>query len=760
MSSSINELAYENIKHDLAAFTDPNTISEFEATGNTLRAEWMSRQQKHSAEFKLSQNGEVVVEFQNQEMPYPTFLASPSMADLDEIASMMAAPQSDEIYVNTRASIDDESSNEMPVDMAINTSLANPPAGSTRILFVTGEAGAGKTRSLRHLVRDQAAKYRNRTSNKLYFYVNAQGRALARLSEALATEIQDLRARSLTYHAVPALTRNFLLVPIIDGFDELLGVSGYDDAFSSLRRFLAELNGQGQIVASARSAYYEQEFLTRANVYGLAEKNIEIKPIRILPWAQEEISQFTIRAYNASDRRDISFDEFKDALNEAFESDANSKLREKPFFLARVADLVLTGENFEPTDLVEQLVSRYIERERTEKLLDRGSRPLLSSGQIRELLGEFSTEMWHQGTRALDVEDVRTLTEIYAEDQKLEPSVMRVIAERAPFMAFFTKGTGGRRVQFEHEIFFSYFLSRTVERALSGGVNSAFDCLMRGPMPEFVNDFVGEMIARDANWDRSWPVGFIETLNSVNQMRSSASVQARENSGGLLVGVAGAQRSWKNRKIEESKLEGYIFAGLSFKGVEFRAAKFLNSRFVGVDFVDAKFTDCEVDAHCHFQDILVDPDSTILEFRGLDVESQVSGLRLRKGDTYQRVFRPNLIATIIHACGIDIEDFGILYVDNDVVLLIEQLMRKFERTNMFWPDDAPNQGIVKNSRWEELRDRLLAFRILSLDEQRSVSKQPREALRRNFLPQQIMAGLSSSAEAPEEIRGFWQSWLK
>ena len=93
--------------------------------------------------------------------------------------------------------------------------------------------------------------------------MNAQGRPLARLNEALATEPQDLRV-GLTYHSVAVLAQLGVLVPVIDGFDELLGVSGYDDAFSTLGRFIEQLNGEGQIIASARSTYYEEEFPERA----------------------------------------------------------------------------------------------------------------------------------------------------------------------------------------------------------------------------------------------------------------------------------------------------------------------------------------------------------------------------------------------------------------------------------------------------------------------------------------------------------------
>ena len=79
-----------------------------------------------------------------------------------------------------------------------------------------------KTQILRELAKRQADLFLRGEVTKLLLYVNAQGRSLARLDEALAVALQDLRA-GITYHAVPPLTRHDLLVPIIDGFDELFG---------------------------------------------------------------------------------------------------------------------------------------------------------------------------------------------------------------------------------------------------------------------------------------------------------------------------------------------------------------------------------------------------------------------------------------------------------------------------------------------------------------------------------------------------------
>ena len=187
------------------------------------------------------------------------------MADLRHIAQMIAQAWPRDIFIPTKARrTDSDGAIARPATELLTDLLEAHELDVTQIIMVTGEAGSGKTQVLQELVLQQSERYLKGETEKLLLYVNAQGRALARLNEALATELQDLRV-NLTYHSIATLARVGLLIPVIDGFDELLGVSGYDDAFNSLATFLEQLEGQGRLIASARSVYYEEEFLSRAS---------------------------------------------------------------------------------------------------------------------------------------------------------------------------------------------------------------------------------------------------------------------------------------------------------------------------------------------------------------------------------------------------------------------------------------------------------------------------------------------------------------
>ena len=263
MNEDFYELLKRRIESDLASFADPGGLG-LDRNGRSFDAIWEVRGETREARLTASQDRGITVTVEGRTEPYSVFLAGPRMADLRHLAQMIRRGGSGDIFVPSKAQLAETGEPPFTATSLLTELLERREADVTQVIMVTGEAGAGKTRVLQEVVKRQADRYLNGSTDKLLLYVNAQGRALARLNEALATELQDLRA-NLTYHSVATLARVGLLVPVIDGFDELLGVSGYDDAFNSLSTFLEQLDGEGRLIASARSVYYEEEFLSRAD---------------------------------------------------------------------------------------------------------------------------------------------------------------------------------------------------------------------------------------------------------------------------------------------------------------------------------------------------------------------------------------------------------------------------------------------------------------------------------------------------------------
>ncbi len=215
MTDPENRQSYwaKRIRSDLASFADPGSTIALQTKGRDIHAAWEMRGTSRHDTFRIASDGVYKLEGRMKQ-PYRQFLAGPEMADLRTVAGMIKRASPTDLFVSTKARREDGDEDDA-IHLLQNLVADDGQLNATRLIMVTGEAGGGKTRVLRELVRQQARAYLAADSDVLFLYVNAQGRALARLNEALATELQDLRV-GLTYHSVANLTRLGLLVPIID----------------------------------------------------------------------------------------------------------------------------------------------------------------------------------------------------------------------------------------------------------------------------------------------------------------------------------------------------------------------------------------------------------------------------------------------------------------------------------------------------------------------------------------------------------------
>ncbi len=163
----------KRISHDLNPFADPGTEVRLEGEGRCIRAEWVCRGVERQAQFSISVDQGVQVNFLTKSLPYRSFLVGPEMADLLGLAKMILQSQKPLLFIPTKASLvgEPERPTESAVDL-INAVLRDGTTDATKIVMITGEAGAGKTRVLQEVVRRQAiACARSRNASKKSFEV-------------------------------------------------------------------------------------------------------------------------------------------------------------------------------------------------------------------------------------------------------------------------------------------------------------------------------------------------------------------------------------------------------------------------------------------------------------------------------------------------------------------------------------------------------------------------------------------------------------
>ena len=88
--------------------------------------------------------------------------------------------------------------------------------------------------------------------------------------------------------------------------------------------------------------------------------------------------------------------------------------------------------------------------------------------------------------------------------------------------------------------------------------------------------------------------------------------------------------------------------------------------------------------------------------------------------------------------------------------LLERLMRVYERANPICDADDNLQKLFRDSRWPKLRRALIEHGIVRVDK-RNASGGPKEFLRRQFPPDEIMRGASKSSTVQIQISKFWDA---
>jgi Pentapeptide repeats (9 copies)/NACHT domain len=726
------------LKKDLSGFADRGVEPLIEREGHTLRAAWVTRGREQSEMFGLNPEGALRwVSGPSSDDSYSDFLRSENLADFSQLAAAVkhAVPRQDNFIVGG-AEIDTGFDDPSEVE-------ANPPTiaeiadegrllaeGRTNLYFVKGEAGAGKTTLLKETTALQAERYLAGESEFLFFFISAQGRELSNLRDAFSGELQDLRA-GFTRDAIAPLARAGLLIPIVDGFDELLGTAGYSGAFSSLQSLLGELEGLGAIVVSARSAFYDLEFMGRSS--GPAnDADISITTIDLEPWTDQQVQEFL--GYDDDRRVADTFDRL---------SEADRLLLRRPFFASRFPSFAIQLEHDEPIDLLEHLITAYIERE-AEKIVDSHGDPVLPVDGHRLLFELTASEMWEAEARALPLDDLRTLTEMVAEEFELGTDEAIQLSTKVTSYAGLQQSFGGSRDEFsfEHEVYFEYFLTRTIARFLRENrfqeLSLFFD---RGVVPKGVISSSLDLLDR--------PEGVqVEFLQCPSGVRYD---NRRRNYGTLVAAYAS-----RVGPIEGSSFKDLTFMDIVFDGTRFVDCQFDSCRFVGVDLAGARFDRCSAE-------------TSIFNAVALDNESRLGITGLVPGQNFGSIrhpatgdlFAPQDVLEVLTRLGLpekqaDEEEPTYSKKAKVLVKLLHHVARAYRRTNILYENDEHRRILFQDKFWPDLKKLLVENEIVT-EEVRSVSGRPGTALRLRVPVEQLLIGQSAANVHPGPAANLWRT---
>lgn len=325
----------------------------------------------------------------------------------------------------------------------------------TRIYFVAGEAGIGKTRTLLRVALDRAVAVEQESGDEasnarlpLFLYVRSTGQVLNSLQTVVNAAAAD--TRNLNDEGIRALCRQGLIALFIDGFDELLGGVGYDDALGSLRTWIEDMGGRGVIVVSARSSYYLNQY--RSSLQRRRENQdlaVEHRVAMIERWSTDQVGSFL-------DRHGVS----RAGLEKLSHDDR--ELLGLPFF-ARVYVESMRADAPRDKSLPDLIVDQYLVRE-SGKLIMPGDqqKPMLSVEELHRVFAGLAELMAGEHEREVTLEYLQFAAQVALGE---EFDNRRGLANRLSVLCGVAVSGGpgtDQRFAFQHELFYDHFLAEAV----------------------------------------------------------------------------------------------------------------------------------------------------------------------------------------------------------------------------------------------------------------------------------------------------------
>jgi hypothetical protein len=418
--------------------------------------------------------------------------------------------------------------------------LNRRPGGTSSVLYLTSDAGEGKTTLINHVARAQAQAYKSKSTDWLLIPISLGGRAFLRFDDiVVAALVNTLRFQGLYYEAFVELVKLGALVPAFDGFEEMFVGNTSDDAVSALGNMLQLLNSSGSLLLSARKAYFEYRGLdSPALLYdALGVVSVSFARLSLERWTQAEFMQYAANRGIAAAEQIYS--DFSTKIGATHPLLTRAVLVQKLFDVASVErdrQELLTRIQREGEQWFMQFVDALIEREANKWIDSSGSpaRPLIAASEHHELLCMVAQEMWESGTSSLRGDVLDALTEIYCDKAKKPAAIGKQLKERLKQHALLTQQDLAKATfTFDHEEFNHFFLGESIGRCLLDGSLPDMRRLMQPRMlPERALD-VAALYIRSKGGALTKPISSLADLTRTEDAASFVS----ENAGSIAIRI-------------------------------------------------------------------------------------------------------------------------------------------------------------------------------------------------------------------------------
>lgn len=629
--------------------------------------------------------------------------------------------------------------------------LSRRPGGTCSVLYLTSDAGEGKTTLIGRVASDQAKDYKLRKTDWLLVPISLGGNPFLRLDNVIAAALlNQLRIRRFYFDAFMQLVRLGFLVPALDGFEEVF-VETAGDAVSSLGNLIQDMKGEGTLLIAARTAYFDFRRLDR-----------QARLLDAMPTAEVGFGRLSLQRWGR--------DEFVAYCNKAkilnpeqlYEKLASIVGSDHPFltravFVRRIADIAKAQDGFEFLHKINPeiqetflpFINRILDREINEKWLDKQSEiatPLLSLEEHHRLLRLLSEEMWISKRGTLPAEMCESLADIFCDSEGKNPTISRQVRERLISHALLNMDSHGNGIRFDHDHFREFFLGEQIGSHLALGENSDLRRLLRvdSVSPWTLDSAVTFAVRKNPDFTI-----LLKTVLDVSTSEGPSSF-VRENAGALSLRLAQNLRdesapfciadvTFPPDALRERRLES-----LKFKNCYFRSTKICDL-LKNIDFERCEFEHIDLSNSAKCEDVSLS-------------DCVVHGLTFEDDGEVVDYYDPEIIESFLSAIGARFlrEQQAVMMIapvphDDEGVRMVRKLLTVFTRSTQVSESVLSLRMGVNASRFaKELLPMLLGNGVLMEVKNRGGGNQRRFRLGRS---------MASIADALAESRGSYARLL-
>jgi hypothetical protein len=512
--------------------------------------------------------------------------------------------------------------------------------------------------------------------------ISLAGRPFLRLDEVIgATLLNTLRFPHMYLDSFIELVRLGILVPALDGFEEIFVETDSADAVSGLGLLIRQLASSGTMVVAARKAYFHfRSLAAQAKLLDdIRTVDVQFFELRLDRWDESHFVQYASRR-GITDASSL-YDTVASRLS------GSHPVLTRAVLAKRLVDLVLDADDRseivsklrpEAEDFFFLFIGALLDRERLKWITKGGdaATPLLTIEEHHDLLGRVAEEMWLGKTRSLRGDLLDAIADLFSEELGKRNEIARQVRERIKQHALLVgRPPQSREFEFDHDEFFHFFLGERIARFLMVGDFASGRLIMAvDTLPGEVINVVAAALRRHRRDRRTISRQLADQLKPEGRFSAS-----RENVGAL------ASVLLEGTRGESIVLDKLAFPPDCLRHNSFCDVVFRNCYFHSTSLEGSQLTSCAFHA-CEFESLEIRGDVNLADTK-IHAGCQVHSVSYWDGEDEVSLFAPAQIESLLSRVGFTIiEHHEAAYsseakhsLDTDSKLF-QRVLRTFQRS--------------------------------------------------------------------------------